>query len=121
VTNRITDQQPDLKEGMLARITFRGLNREVLLIDKDSIDRSSGRSMVFVVESDNRVRSVEVQSGMSQGQFIEVEGDIQVGDRLVTEGVERLRPFQQVVILEPEPAEPSKQVDNQKSTATTGG
>jgi len=121
VTNRITDQQPHLKEGMLAHITFRGQSREVLLIDKDSIDRSSGRLMVFVVEPDNRVRSVEVQSGMSQGQFIEVVGDIQVGDQLVTEGVERLRPFQQVVILEPEPAETSKPEDNQQTTVKTGG
>jgi len=99
LANTLVDDQPQLKEGMLARITFRGLPQEVLLVDKDSIDRSSGRPVVFVVESDNRARAVEVRSGMSQGQFIEVEGDLRVGDRLVTEGVERLRPFQQVLVL----------------------
>jgi RND family efflux transporter MFP subunit len=100
LANTTVDNQPRLKEGMLARITFHGIPRETLLVNKDSVVRSSGRPVVFVVEADNRVRAVEVRDGMSQGQFIEIEGDIRDGDRLVTEGVERLRPFQQVLVLE---------------------
>ena len=100
MSNTVVEHQPRLKEGMLARIIFRGAPREVLLIDKDSIDRSSGESIVFVVDEDSRARAVTVQTGTSQGQFIEVVGDVQPGERLVTEGVERLRPFQQVTVLE---------------------
>lgn len=99
MTNSIVEGQPQLKEGMLARITFLGQSREAVLVDKDSIVRSSGRPLVFVVEDDNRVRAVEVQDGTSLGQLIEVEGEVRVGDRLVTEGAERLRPFQQVAVL----------------------
>ena len=99
--NTIESRQPKLKEGMLARVTFHGAPREVLLIDKDAIDRSSGRPLVYLVQADNRVRAVEVQEGMSQGQLVEVTGNLQAGDRLVTEGVERLRPFQEVAILAP--------------------
>jgi multidrug efflux pump subunit AcrA (membrane-fusion protein) len=105
MANTITDGQPRLKEGMSARITFRGPPREVLLVDKDSIDRSSGHAMVFVVEADNRVRAVEIRDGMSQGQLIEVVGDVRAGDQLVTEGVERLRPFERVIVLDGDPVE----------------
>jgi len=98
--NTIQSGQPRLKEGMLARITFRGSSREVLLVDKDAIDRSSGKPIIYLVKSDNRVRAVEVQDGMSQGRFTEVTGDLQAGDRIVTEGVERLRPYQEVTILD---------------------
>ncbi|MEO2045519.1 MAG: efflux RND transporter periplasmic adaptor subunit [Pirellulales bacterium] len=97
--NTIESGQPMLKEGMLARIAFYGATREVLLINKDAIDRSSGKPMVYIVQSDNRVRAVEVQDGLSQGQFIEVCGDLQAGDRIVTEGVERLRPYQEVIVV----------------------
>jgi HlyD family secretion protein len=97
--NTIESGQPMLKEGMLARIAFYGATREVLLVNKDAIDRSSGKPMVYIVQPDNRVRAVEVQDGLSQGQFIEVSGDLQAGDRIVTEGVERLRPYQEVIVV----------------------
>ena len=97
--NTIESGQPKLKEGMLARITFHGASREVLLVDKDAIDRSSGKPIVYLVQPDNRVRAVEVQDGMSQGQFTEVSGELQAGDQIVTEGVERLRPYQEVIVV----------------------
>ena len=97
--NQITNGVPRLKEGMVARITFRGPPRRGLLAHKDAIVRSAGLSTVFVVEDDNTVRAVDVQEGLSEGEFIEVAGDLQQGDLLVTDGVERLQPYEQVSIL----------------------
>ena len=72
--NTIEARQPRLKEGMVARITFHGAPREVLLIDKDAIDRSTGRSVVYLVQPDSLVRAIEVQEGMSQGQWLKSAG-----------------------------------------------
>jgi HlyD family secretion protein len=98
--NEISDGVPLLKEGMVARITFRGLPRRGLLAHKDAIVRSAGLSTVFVVEGDRTVRAVNVVEGLSEGEFIEVEGDLKAGDLLVTEGVERLRPYDQVTVID---------------------
>jgi RND family efflux transporter MFP subunit len=98
--NQIADGVPLLKEGMVARITFRGLPRRGLLAHKDAIVRSAGLSTVFVVEGDGTVRAVNVVEGLSEGEFIEVEGDLKTGDLLVTEGVERLRPYDQVTVID---------------------
>ena len=98
--NEISDGVPLLKEGMVARITFRGPPRQGLLAHKDAIVRSAGLSTVFVVEGDGTVRAVNVVEGLSEGEFIEVEGDLKTGDLLVTEGVERLRPYDQVTVID---------------------
>lgn len=96
--NVITAGVPLLKEGMVARITFRGPPRRGLLAHKDAIVRSAGLSTVFVVDEDSTVRAVNVVEGLSEGEYIEVEGDLQAGDLLVTQGVERLRPYDQVAV-----------------------
>jgi len=97
--NRLVEGVPRLKEGMLARVLLRGQKKNRLLAHKDAIVRSSGTPMVYVVGEDNKVRKVQITEGISSGQFIEVIGKLEAGDRLVTEGAERLRPFQEVSIL----------------------
>jgi HlyD family secretion protein len=100
VTNRILPDGPQLKEGMIARLTFIGRPRDAMLAHKDAILRTSGRPMVYVVDSSSGVvRSVEVEEGIGQGGFVEVSGNLKPGDLLVTEGVERLRPFDTVEIM----------------------
>jgi multidrug efflux pump subunit AcrA (membrane-fusion protein) len=42
---------------------------------------------------------------MAQGEFIEVQGGIQAGDRIVIRGGERLRPGQEVELQEQVPGE----------------
>lgn len=99
IKNTITAGRPLLHEGMVARIVFRGRPRKALLADKDAIVRSTGKPLVFAVGEGNKVRAIEVVEGLSEGQYIEIEGDVRVGDMLVTEGVEQLRPFDEVEIL----------------------
>lgn len=121
VRNRIVDGHPQLKEGMTANVTFRGEPREAILVPKDAVVRSSGRPTVFVVEDGNRVRAEVVSEGITSGEFIEVFGNIQEGDVVVTEGVERLRPFETVAILDP-PADANRTAVGQSTSPdpTTG-
>lgn len=106
LANEVVAGQPRLKEGMLARMTFRGQATTALLAHKDAIVRTSQGSLVFVLGDDQRVRAVSVTEGMSQDDYIVVEGALAVGDRLVSEGVERLRPYDQVTLAE-SPAPPA--------------
>ena len=45
---------------------------------------------------------VAVETGLSKGELIEVIGELQVGDRVVVRGNERLRPGQSVSIQQAE-------------------
>ncbi len=99
LTNSIVDGQPRLKEGMIARIRFRGPQREALLAHKDAIVRTTGTPQVFVVGPQQRVRAVDVMEGISQDAYTEITGDVKEGEQLVTEGAERLRPFDKVLVL----------------------
>lgn len=114
--NTIDEGEPRLREGMVARITFRGEPRPALLAHKDAIVRSLNGTLVYVVGADHKVRVVEISEGASSGEFIAVEGDLLAGDLLVTEGVERLRPFDEVAILNPPQAAQTLADEGAKST-----
>ena len=100
VKNRLADGQPVLKEGMLASVTLRGQPHEALLVHKDSVVRKNGDPTVFIVGDDNRVEPLTINEGIHSGKYIEaIDADLAPGQLLVTEGVERLRPFEEVVIM----------------------
>ncbi|MBX3414056.1 MAG: efflux RND transporter periplasmic adaptor subunit [Pirellulales bacterium] len=117
--NTIENNQPRLREGMVARITFRGEAQSALLAHKDAIVRSLNGTLVYVVGPDNKVRAVAVREGASSGEYIAVEGDLRSGDLLVTEGVERLRPFDEVAILNLDDASRAVATESIPATRTT--
>lgn len=101
VKNRLADGQPVLKEGMLASVTLRGQPHEALLVHKDSVVRKHGDPTVFIVGDDNRVEPLTINEGIHSGKYIEaIDADLTPGQLLVTEGVERLRPFEEVMIMD---------------------
>lgn len=106
--NEYVDEVPRFKEGMIARITFSGKPHEALLAHKDAIVRSSGSPTVYVVGAGSKIRGVSVTEGISNGSFIEIFGDVAAGDLLVVEGAERVRPFDQVNVLNATGEEASK-------------
>lgn len=95
-------QIPQLSEGMYARVTFAGTPRIAKLVPKDAIIRSEVGSKVFaVIEQDGlKVRPVMLREGDAFGARVEILGeDLAVGERVVTEGAERLTPFASINIL----------------------
>ena len=90
---------PLLKEGMLGLVVLRGDQHEALLVHKDAIVRSSGYPIVFRVDARNRVQPIPIAELLSYGNSMEITASLEPGDRLVTEGNERLRPAQEVRIL----------------------
>ena len=109
VKNRMNGSEdapvPTLREGMMAEVEFFGTTLQAKMVAKDSLVRTSRGTFVFAInpfEPDKplSVRQVLVETGISEGDAIQVLADeLQPGEQVVTEGAERLRPFQTVSIL----------------------
>lgn len=118
--------QARLAEGMYARVSFTGTPREALLVPKDAVIRSeNGSRVVMVLPGEGPVtgaaKLVMIQEGGAFGDHIEVlSGELQPGARIVTEGAERLSPFQALQIAAPTPksnAEPTSQAEKTNSVS----
>lgn len=75
-------------------------SREVLTVPRDALVlRPEGQS-VFVVDTNNQARQVNVTVGVGQGEDVEVMGEIAPGDEVVIRGNERLQPGQDVNVMD---------------------
>jgi membrane fusion protein (multidrug efflux system) len=66
-----------------------------LVIPQRAISDVQGRSLVAVVGEDNKVSIRPVQTGVQVGELWVVTGDIKAGDRVVSEGIQKVRAEQQ--------------------------
>jgi RND family efflux transporter MFP subunit len=63
--------------------------RDALVVRRDAVS-------VFRVTNDNVAEQLQVETGIADGDYIEVTGDVRAGDRIVIRGSERLRNGQAV-------------------------
>lgn len=73
--------------------------REVLVVPRDAVVLRREGSHVLRVDAENLAQRVAVEVGDSQGDRIEVRGELKAGDRVIVRGGERLREGQSVAIL----------------------
>lgn len=70
---------------------------EVIAVPRDALILRRGGASVFRVR-EGKAEKVPVETGIADGDMIEVRGDVSVGDKIVIHGGERLRPGQAVSI-----------------------
>lgn len=70
-----------------------------LSVPRDALVLRRDGSFVYRVKEDNSAEKLAVTTGVAMGEFIQVSGALQVGDQVVINGSERLRPGQQVRII----------------------
>ncbi|WP_448567826.1 efflux RND transporter periplasmic adaptor subunit [Thalassotalea ganghwensis] len=75
-----------------------GQQKSVLAIPRDAIVLRRNSTSVFRVNNENKAEQVLVTLGLSEGELIEIIGNIAEGDKLVIRGAERLQPGQSVNI-----------------------
>ncbi len=93
----IPNRQGRIGVGMLAGVKLPiGSRASRVLVPKDAVVARGSERLVFVIGEDERVRSVPVTTGQSQGSWIAVEGEIAAGARVVAQGNDRLQPGQKV-------------------------
>jgi len=77
--------------GESARLSMPTANvKEVLAVPRDALVLRRSGSSVFKVNADMTVEQVNVITGLGDGTYIEVIGELKPGDRVVVRGAERL-------------------------------
>ncbi len=72
--------------------------RELVAIPRDGLVLRGDNIYVMRVNSDNTVEKITVETGIGLGGFVEVIGDVNQGDRIITRGGERVQAGQVVSI-----------------------
>lgn len=97
---RLSMAEP-LPVGQTVRVTIPTADlREVLAVPRDALVLRGDGIAVFVIDEDNTAKRIRVTTGIGAGDWIEVIGPIQAGDKVVVRGNERLRPGQAVTVRE---------------------
>ena len=94
---RIPNRGGRVGAGMLVEVALlSGENHRGTVVPKDAVVRRGVQDFVYVLNGDNTVSQVQVETGQGVGAWIEVRSGLSPGQRVVTRGNERLRPGQAV-------------------------
>jgi len=74
--------------------------QEVVAVPRDALILRQNVTYVYKLNDDSTVEQVSVVTGVGNGRLVEVRGNLEAGDEVVTLGGERLRPGQTVSIAE---------------------
>lgn len=91
VHGTIENSELKLRPGMLLNVTVELANSKVLQVPEKAIVPLQNRQYVFVVNSDNSVKQVEITLGQRVPGSIEVLTGLSEGDEVVIEGTQKLR------------------------------
>ena len=75
--------------------------RGVVTVPSAAIQRSAQGTVVYVVKDDSTVTLRPVTTGPTEGQVIVIEKGLEAGERVVTDGVDRLREGAKVEVTDP--------------------
>jgi membrane fusion protein (multidrug efflux system) len=89
-----------LRPGMLMVVELMTPAREVLVIDEISLVQIGSEAFVYRVAVDNTAERVIVQPGRRSRGRVEIVDGLQAGDRIVSEGVVKLRPGMALTLLD---------------------
>ncbi len=79
---------------------------EKIIIPQEALMSSVASKYVYVIDSQNKVVNKPVQVGVEQGKNIVVLNGLEAGELVIREGLQKVRPGQEVVIDMPAPAKP---------------
>ena len=94
LTVQVTFPNPDrlLRPGQYGRLRFVSeIRRDALLVLQRAVQETQGQYSVAVVDADNKVRMQRVKVGPREGDLWVIEEGLKPGERVVVEGVQRLR------------------------------
>ncbi len=74
-----------------------------LAVPSAAIQRGAIGTFVYVVKPDNTVNMRRVRVGTTEGDSVSVNGELEAGERVVTDGADRLREGAKVEVITPPP------------------
>jgi membrane fusion protein, multidrug efflux system len=95
-TIRVVGEFPNpnrlLVPGMFVRVrAIIGLNKDAMLVPQRAVAELQGRKLIAVVGADNIVKILPINTGETVGEMWVVTGPLKVGDRVVAEGIQKVR------------------------------
>jgi multidrug efflux system membrane fusion protein len=75
--------------------------KDALTMPASAIQRGPQGTFAYVVDAKNTVQVMPVQVALTQGNTVVIESGLEVGDRVVTDGQEKLQPGSQVSVQAP--------------------
>jgi membrane fusion protein (multidrug efflux system) len=90
---RIPNPHRELKPGMFANLDLTlQINEAALVVPESSILASGDRTMVYVVDAQETAQIRPVKLGVRQAGKVEVLEGLKAGERVVAEGLQKVRP-----------------------------
>ena len=88
VTARSKLPNPDrrLRPEMFAEVTLLTQEQPILAVPRTALQQVGSRTMVFVVRGPRRFEWLEVKSGVSSHEYVEIKDGLKEGDEVVTDG-----------------------------------
>lgn len=81
-----------LRGGMFGRSEVTAVQRQdTLFLPKEAVVDHNGRKSVFVVQDDGTVKSVQVQLGLTNDDFMEIKAGLQVGQQVAVSNISKLK------------------------------
>jgi membrane fusion protein, multidrug efflux system len=77
------------------------VRRGVIVVPTAAVQRGTDGAVVYVVKEDNTVTLRKVQPGPTEGQVTAIESGLQQGERVITDGIDRVREGAKVEVAEP--------------------
>jgi membrane fusion protein (multidrug efflux system) len=86
-----------LRPGQYAKVRASvGVSRGALLVPQRAVWEVQGNAQVALVGGDNKVEIRPIQTGARVGTMVVVEKGLQLGNRIVVEGIQKVSPGQLV-------------------------
>jgi membrane fusion protein (multidrug efflux system) len=87
----------ELIDGQFVNVSVEGVDPVLaIVIPRAAVAQDQGGSFVFVVDEENRAQRRPIRLGRSTADMAVVEEGLREGDRVISEGIQRVRPGQPV-------------------------
>ena len=88
----VANQDDLLRPGMLLTVSLIRNRANVMVIPEEALIPIQDKQFVFLVDEEDKASRAEVEIGRRRAGVVEVLGGLNLGDKVVIEGVQRLRP-----------------------------
>lgn len=96
----LDNKDHELKQGMLMLVDLKAASRDALVISESALVPLGSNNFVFVLNgADGTVERRQITIGERLTGSVEVLSGLNVGDKLVTHGLQKIRPGQKVKVL----------------------
>lgn len=97
------NQDESLFPNQFVNVRLRVNNEPAVVIQNAAVQFGSQGNFVFVIDGENKARLRTVKLGVTEGDRVAVTEGLQPGERVVLEGLDRLREDREVTIIDQPP------------------